>query len=88
MDKFLHFLVVMLVAFAGGLLTTLFGNEAADCLVGIGGTIFAGLWSGLAAMLGYQFGNDGGWKKEEVIPELIGVVVGCAAATMIFAFPG
>ena len=88
MDKFLHFLVVTIITFVGGLLTTLFGNEAAGCVVGIGGTIFASLWSGLAAMLGYQFGSNDGWKKEEVIPEAIGVVVGCVIAAMVFAFPG
>ena len=82
-DTFFNFLIDAIVAFAIGVLTFLIGRES----TGVGSTAaagFAGIASGVATCLGFEFGKDSFVaRKWNVIAGLIGAVVGGGLAACI-----
>lgn len=87
LDKLYHFGVLALIAFVGGLLTALIGNEVG--VTPIGSIIFAGIWSGSCTSLAYHIGNEE-WSvaKTEIILEFVGAIFGAILASFVFIFPG
>lgn len=83
-DCFFNFLLDGVVAFVIGILTYLIAQDA----VGTGSMAaagFAGISSGVATCLSYEFGKNAGWisRKFNVIAGILGAVVGGGIAACI-----
>ena len=83
MSAVLKALVTAIIGFVGAVLTYLIANES-----GMGNTassLFAGVYTGLVAALGFQFGaND--WTFKSWLPGVLGGVVGGVLGGILFAF--
>ena len=83
MSAVLKALVTAIIGFAGAVLTYLIANES-----GMGNTassVFAGIYTGLVAALGFQFGaND--WTFKSWLPGVAGGVLGGVIGGILFAF--
>lgn len=83
MSAVLKALVTAIIGFVGAVLTYLIANES-----GMGNTassVFAGVYTGLVAALGFQFGaND--WTFKSWLPGVAGGVLGGVIGGILFAF--
>lgn len=84
-DGFFNFLLNAIVAFAIGVLTFLIGRDSMGLENGsMAAAGFAGIASGLASCLGYEFGkNDWTARKWNVVAGIVGAVVGGGLAACI-----
>jgi len=75
---FFNFLLIAIVSFAIGVLTFLIGRDSLGLETGsMAAAGFAGVSSGIATDLGYEFGmNDWSNRKVNIIAGMIGAVVG------------
>lgn len=82
---FFNFLLNAIVAFAIGVLTFLIGRDDLGLETGsMWGAGFAGIASGCASCLGYEFGkNDWSNRKWNIVAGLVGAVVGGGLAACI-----
>lgn len=84
-EGFFNFLLIAAVSFAIGVLTYLIGRDSLGLENGsMAAAGFAGVASGVATDLGYEFGvNDWSNRKVNIIAGMIGAVVGGGLASMI-----
>lgn len=84
-EGFFNFLLIAIVSFAIGILTYLIGRDSLGLENGsMAAAGFAGVASGVATDLGYEFGmNEWSSRKVNIIAGMIGAVVGGGLASMI-----
>lgn len=84
-EGFFNFLLIAVVSFAIGILTYLIGIESLGPENGsMAAAGFAGVASGVATDLGYEFGvNDWSSRTVNIICGLVGAVVGGGLAACI-----
>ncbi len=82
---FFNFLLIAIVSFAIGVLTFLIGRDSLNLETGsMAAAGFAGIASGVATDLGYEFGmNDWSNRKVNIICGMVGAVVGGGLAACI-----
>jgi len=84
-EGFFNFLIIAMVSFAIGVLTYLIGRDSLGLESGsMAAAGFAGVASGVATDLGYEFGVDD-WSNRtaNIIAGMIGAVVGGGLAACI-----
>ena len=84
-EGFFNFLLIAIVSFAIGVLTFLIGRDSLGLETGsMAAAGFAGVSSGVATDLGFEFGmNDWANRKANIIAGMIGAVVGGGLAACI-----
>lgn len=84
-EGFFNFLLIAIVSFAIGVLTYLIGRDSLGLENGsMAAAGFAGVASGVATDLGFEFGmNDWSNRKVNIICGLVGAVVGGGLASLI-----
>jgi len=82
---FFNFLIDAVVAFAIGVITFLVGRDSLGLETGsMAAAGFAGISSGVATCLGYEFGKDDfSGRKFNVFAGLLGAVVGGGCSALI-----
>lgn len=82
-EYLINFFLIAIVSFAIGVLTFLISNDAIGS-ASMAGAGFAGIASGVATDLGYEFGmNEWSARKMNILAGLIGAVVGGGLAACI-----
>lgn len=83
MNGVLKAIVMAMVAFAAAVLTFLIANETN--MGNTASSIFAGVYTGLVASIGFQIGSND-WTFKSWFPGLLGGVLGGVIGGILFAF--